>query len=423
IQTDASINPGNSGGPLFNAAGELVGINGRGSFEKRGRVNVGVGYAISINQIKHFLGHLRGGRIVDHATLGAVVASDEQGRVLVSDILEDCDAFRRGLRYGDEIVSFGGRPIRTVNAFKNVLGIYPKGWIVPLSFRREAKTFDIFVRLAGVHGTDELTAKIEGDEKKKEEREVPKPSEEEDEPKSPDGKPPKGHRPKRPIIVPKLAAEPPKELPDVVKKHYEKKRGYANYFFNRWNVRRVWDKFVASGDFASQAGPWTLEGRWITDNDSRFVIDETSVRCSLPGGELTMKVEDSLSGALEPPGSGGMLPALYLWRRLLVHGPDQFGSVSYVGTAPLPKREGLFDVLAGTDAAVECNFYFEPNSGRLVKLEMFPYPDADPCELVFDQYEEFEGRWLPRRIEVRYEDRVYASLQFSAFKLDQRAKP
>ena len=53
IQVDASINPGNSGGPLFSATGDLVGINGRGSFEKRGRVNSGAGYAISINQIKH----------------------------------------------------------------------------------------------------------------------------------------------------------------------------------------------------------------------------------------------------------------------------------------------------------------------------------------------------------------------------------
>src|SRR5258708_8288133 len=59
IQTDTSINPGNSGGPLFNLAGELVGINGRGSFEKRGRVNSGAGYAISIHHIKNFMDSLR----------------------------------------------------------------------------------------------------------------------------------------------------------------------------------------------------------------------------------------------------------------------------------------------------------------------------------------------------------------------------
>jgi S1-C subfamily serine protease len=53
IQIDSSINPGNSGGPLFNMQGEVIGINGRGSFKERGRVNVGLGYAISINQIKH----------------------------------------------------------------------------------------------------------------------------------------------------------------------------------------------------------------------------------------------------------------------------------------------------------------------------------------------------------------------------------
>ncbi len=161
IQTDAAINPGNSGGPLFNAQAELIGINGRGSFEKRGRVNVGVGYAISINQIKKFLGYLHSGRIVDHATLGATVSSDDQGRIIVSNILETSDAYRRGLRYGDQMLSFGGRDITSVNAFKNVLGIFPRGWRVPMSYLHEDERHDVMVRLTGVHSREELLAKVQ----------------------------------------------------------------------------------------------------------------------------------------------------------------------------------------------------------------------------------------------------------------------
>src|SRR6266446_10310158 len=96
IQIDTSINPGNSGGPLFNMKAELVGINGRGSFDKRTRINSGVGYAISINQIKNFLPHLRAGLDADHATLGAIVRSENEEennlRLIVKSILDDCDA-------------------------------------------------------------------------------------------------------------------------------------------------------------------------------------------------------------------------------------------------------------------------------------------------------------------------------------------
>ena len=70
IQIDASINPGNSGGPLFDIQGRWIGINGRASFEKRGRVNSGAAYAISVNQVLHFVDHLKCGLIVDHGQIG-----------------------------------------------------------------------------------------------------------------------------------------------------------------------------------------------------------------------------------------------------------------------------------------------------------------------------------------------------------------
>ncbi|MEX2316359.1 MAG: trypsin-like peptidase domain-containing protein, partial [Pirellulales bacterium] len=182
LQTDAAVNPGNSGGPLFDADGRLIGINGRCSFEKRGRVNVGVGYAISINQIKRFLGVLRSGRIVDHASLGATVAKGPEGRVVVDEILEESDAFRRGLRFDDQIVRFGGREIHTVNAFKNVIGTYPGGWPVTVAFRRDGKDFERRVRLANFHRAGELEALLASEQG----------------PREPDGPPRRGQPPRPP---------------------------------------------------------------------------------------------------------------------------------------------------------------------------------------------------------------------------------
>jgi S1-C subfamily serine protease len=53
IQTDTSINPGNSGGPLFNAAGEAIGVNTMGVSTVGG--SVGVGFAVPINAVKRLL--------------------------------------------------------------------------------------------------------------------------------------------------------------------------------------------------------------------------------------------------------------------------------------------------------------------------------------------------------------------------------
>ena len=60
----------------------------------------------------------------------------------------------------------------------------------------------------------------------------------------------------------------------------------------------------------------------------------------LPGGALTFTAGDSLSDASDPPASGGLLAALSS-ARLLVGGPDQFGSLNYFGAVPLADQPAL----------------------------------------------------------------------------------
>ena len=117
------------------------------------------------------------GPVLLAAGIGALV-NRAAFRVVVDDILEESDAHHRGLRYDDELLSFGGRPITSVNAFKNVLGIYPKGWRIPLTFRRKGETYEILVRLRGVHREAELVAMVQGGGKKAKPQPGRKPGEE-----------------------------------------------------------------------------------------------------------------------------------------------------------------------------------------------------------------------------------------------------
>lgn len=417
IQTDASINPGNSGGPLFNSQGQLIGINGRGSFEKRGRVNVGVGYAISINQIKNFLGGLKGGRILDHATMGARMSTDAEGRVVVQEVLEDSDAYRRDLRTDDEIVSFGGRSIRTVNAFKNVLGIYPKGWRVPVSFQREGVTIDTLVRLTGVHSAQELIEKTQGPQPKI----TPVPPKDDKRPADPK-KPP-------PVEITRGPKAPP--MPQIVKDHYIAKRGYANYYYNQLNRTRVWNKFVARGDFSQLTGDWKLTGEMEGARTGKFELNDQMVSCSLPGGDLKWTVSEDLTSAADPPTSGGLLAALHLWRRMLLLGPEKFGDVYYYGTMPLlnsphealmlKNTDALVETLVGTYGGVECLFMFDSRDGQMVGMEMYLHSDDDPCELRFPSYAEVEGRPMPKQLVARYADHVYLDMKLTEVKCNPGA--
>lgn len=150
IQTDSSINPGNSGGPLFNFNGEVVGINGRGSFKERGRVNVGLGYAISSNQIKNFIPELLATKLVEHGTLDANF-EDRDGKVLCSNVYEDSDLYKQGVRPGDELLEFERTPIETANQFTNLICTLPEDWPAVLTIRkRDAKQTTIYTRLYGL---------------------------------------------------------------------------------------------------------------------------------------------------------------------------------------------------------------------------------------------------------------------------------
>jgi S1-C subfamily serine protease len=409
LQTDAAVNPGNSGGPLFDSAGQLIGINGRCSFEKRGRVNVGVGYSVSINQIKRFISHLKSGRLVDHASLGATVSTDSDGRVVVDDILEDSDAYRRGLRYGDEIVRFGGRDVSTANALKNVLGTYPQSWRVPVVFRRDGKEYERLIRLAGVHRDGELAAMLEGggDEPKQELPERP------EQPPSPDA----------PKKVRKPAAKKAAKLPDDVQKLYEPRTGYANYWFNRYELQRVWNNYLARGDFAGTGWNWTIRGTNEADGDVEIVLSEGRGSIVTPVGKSEAEFSMSLSDTLGPPRSGGLLAALHLWQRLLLVGPRQFGDVSYFGTLPYPNEQQLPDCLVGIYGGVETRFYFDAIEGDLVGIEMQAADDQDPCEIYFSDYRPVQGRRLPYRWLIRHGDEQFADLRITSYKWPSSVDP
>jgi S1-C subfamily serine protease len=397
LQVDAAINPGNSGGGLFDAAGRLIGVNGRASFEKRGRVNVGVGYAISANQLRNFMGQLRAGRIADHATLGAVVATSADGEVVVSDILDTSDAWRRGLRHDDEIVSLAGRPVRTVNAFKNVLGTLPAGWQVPVVYRRGGRRHERLVRLAAVHAPAALAAIVAGEA-------------------APEGKPPGGgDRKEGPEPVPP-GTEPPavrgrEPLPAAIRGLFDPRPGFANHHFNVVERDRVATSVAAAA--ATLPDRWVLAGTLAAGGAFRIEITDDAATIDLPTGRSTIDPRADLDARPEPPGSGGLLAALVVWRRLVREGPAATGRTTYWGTAPAdPTALGEFavpalaDVLETAVAGVEARL-FVGDGGRVVGIDLWTAPDADPCEVRLTG----DAGGLPEVIEVRRGTEPFATLR------------
>lgn len=135
IQTDAAINRGNSGGPLLNIRGEVVGINSA-IYAPTG-VFAGIGFAVPINQAKAILeelvhkGHVvRGwlgvelGREITPAMVKAFGLSDAKG-ALVNETLKDSPADKAGLKRGDVIRSFNGKPVDSSDSLQSLVAQTP----------------------------------------------------------------------------------------------------------------------------------------------------------------------------------------------------------------------------------------------------------------------------------------------------------
>lgn len=379
LQTDASVNPGNSGGPIYNDEGKLLGVVGRCSFEKRGRVNVGVGYAISINQAKNFLGYLRSGRVVDHATLGATVSTDPDGGVVVSNILESSDAYRRGMRYNSEILEIDGRPVSTANEVQNIMGTLPADWRVNVAFREDGKTIRAPVRLMSVHRQDELIEKMGSA--------LPPPPPVPDEPpkddpkddKTPEGKAPNGDLPGQ-----EKAAKSKKKrsIPEAASKLIEERRGFANYHFNRLEQQRFLTQLLKPfGDEKSQFNRWQLSGKTATGEDCTLLVrdDEFAMEVGQFVFEATNKNE--LFEAIDRNLIAGVLPALDAWRTMLRVGPKSFGETYYKGTIPLAGERPLRDCTVGIYGEMEVRWLMHPETGVLECIEVMADSDTDPAEL------------------------------------------
>lgn len=154
IQIDSSINPGNSGGPLFNEKGLVIGINGRGSFEERGRVNVGLGYAISMEQILNFIPDLLATKVCMHGTLDAVFKDHREG-VNCSSINVGSDLAKAGVNLGDKLIEFDAIPITSANQFTNIISTYPANWPVNLKVKRGQEIISVWVRLKPLPYSDQ----------------------------------------------------------------------------------------------------------------------------------------------------------------------------------------------------------------------------------------------------------------------------
>ncbi len=174
LQTDAPINQGNSGGALVNTAGELIGINSQILSPSGG--NIGIGFAVPSNMAKNVMDQLVVNGRVHRGLLGVSVQGvtgdlaaglglERAEGALVSNVTPNGAAAKAGVKQGDVILSYQGRPVVDTNAFRNEIAATKPGSIVTLRVLREGQTTELKATL------EEMTGARDGNRPLDDERE------------------------------------------------------------------------------------------------------------------------------------------------------------------------------------------------------------------------------------------------------------
>jgi serine protease Do len=170
IQTDASINPGNSGGPLFNTAGQVIGINT--AIYSRTGTNAGIGFAIPVNLAKHVMDQLKShGRVV-RGWLGVEIQevtpdlaqsfglAKPEG-ALVASIDKDGPAAKSGLERGDVVLKFDGKDVHDEHELPVLVADTPINKKVEVEVVRNGKHQNLEVTVGELKEAPVQTAKAE----------------------------------------------------------------------------------------------------------------------------------------------------------------------------------------------------------------------------------------------------------------------
>ena len=156
IQTDVPINPGNSGGPLFNARGEVVGINSQ-IYSRSGGYQ-GVSFAIPIDVATKIKDQIVATGKVEHARLGVAVQEvnqafadsfklDKPEGALVSTVEKGSPADKAGLQSGDVIRKVNGKAILSSGDLPAIIGLASPGDSVKLDIWRQGAQRELTARL------------------------------------------------------------------------------------------------------------------------------------------------------------------------------------------------------------------------------------------------------------------------------------